>query len=82
MASIAQEQVPQGTDQELRSYIDRLIININIALNGVNIHPGRTALPDRPTAGAIYYFSAAISGDPVITAEGFYGYISTGYVAL
>jgi len=77
MGSVYIEQPPADTPAALAEYLNRAFTLINLELNANNQLTPLRALPQRPKIGAIYYFSNAIAAHPVITAEGYYGYLST-----
>lgn len=79
---IIQVEAPQVDDKDmLRGYLNRLVLNLNIALSKFNYHPPRSILPERLKPGEVYYFSAAIATTD-ITGEGLWLYKSTGWVQL
>lgn len=80
MASINIEPPPDGIDPELSSYLERIVISINIALSQSNQLPKISELPKNPSVGKIYYFTREIPG--VIISEGFWGFTSLGWVQL
>lgn len=75
------EQPPYSTDENLKEYLSRMFNNVNISLQQSHIIPRQNTLPARPEVGGIYYFNAAIPSTS-ITAEGYWGYKSTGWVQL
>ncbi len=81
MASIKMEQVPASTDDVLAEYLNRMLNDINYALQESNDYDVLTNIPAKPKIGKQYYFNAAITSTP-ITAEGWWGYASTGWQQL
>lgn len=79
MGSISIEEPPASTDRQLAEYLARMMTLINIELNSNNHIRRTTIVPPHPRVATIYYFSAAIAGDPNITAEGLYVFKSTGW---
>ena len=80
--SIPIEQAPESTDQDLAEWLARQLVTINNALGATGFYPPTYVLPTKPRPGQVYYFAAAIVADPVITAEGLYIYLSTGWKLL
>lgn len=76
------EQPPVSTEEELREYLARNNIQIGYELTNNNQIPRFTDLPNKVSVGKIYYFKNAVPAHPVITAEGYYGYKSTGWVLI
>lgn len=74
------EQPPKSTEPVLREYLSRVNTEISYQIDDSNKITRYTALPDKVFAGRLYYFKNAIPSHTVITAEGFYGYKSTGWV--
>lgn len=74
------EQPPYNTDLKLSSYLLRVLGMLERNIKLVEKIQPRTALPSRPEVGKIYYFSSTVL--PTITAEGYWGYKSTGWVQL
>ena len=73
MPSISSEQPPIDTDIYLAEYLNRMFVDINIALSQNGKAPKLTVLPDKPQSGNYYYFSIPILPD--ITHIGFWGYV-------
>lgn len=80
MGFLASEQPPVGTDENLTEYLARMFSQIDIALANSGSLSKRNIAPGKPIIGKIYYFNIAIPAHPVITAEGYYGFKSTGWV--
>lgn len=82
MASISLEQPPSDTPDNLKEYLTRMLVNINIATqNNAWIIP-QTRKPDRPQVGRLYYFKEIIPGDPDITEVGLYVYTAEGWLSI
>jgi len=74
------EQPPINIDPALSEYLSRVLTNLeNTQVSLDKIQP-ITIVPTRPVIGKIYYFSTAIL--PSITAEGYWGYKSTGWIQI
>lgn len=81
MANISSEQAPSHLDADLISYLDRMRREIQLAFNTISQLSVLYVLPAKPQVGKIYYFGAAIP-TTAITAEGYWGYKSTGWVQI
>ena len=74
------EQPPEGTDDKLKEYLSRMFINVDLALSNRDQLKKCSVLPDKPSIGKVYYFTQVIGA--TITAEGYWGYTSSGWVQL
>ena len=79
--ALTDEQPPIGTEGKLAEYLSRMFKDAKIADSQSDQLRVRYILPDKPQIGKIYYFGAAI-GTTAITAEGYWGYKSTGWVQI
>jgi hypothetical protein len=80
MANISAEQAPAELPIVLREYLERMFVDIGFAVQQNNQMPILYSLPDKPKKGKIYFFGQVINPD--ITAEGYWGYKTTGWVQL
>lgn len=74
------ERPPLSFTAEQAEYLNRQFTAINNALTNNNFFRPYTRVPEKVTAGRVYYFSQAI--DATITSEGLWMYQSTGWVKL
>jgi len=81
MSNLSHEVPPEGLPDNIKEYLARMFLNVDIALSRGDTLPKLTAPPIRPVTGKIYYFSNAVAAHPVITTAGYYGY-TTAWVFL
>ena len=74
--SISRELAPQDTDENLRSYLDRMFTQVGLAIEQQDKLIRYDIRPNKLAVGQLYYFNAAIVGDLVVTTEGVYVYKS------
>ena len=79
MKEIPLEQPPVNTDPMLAEYLNRMFNNVNLMAIDQYNYDVINIVPVKPKIGCVYYFGAAVG---VITAEGWWGYKSTGWVQL
>jgi hypothetical protein len=82
--SFTPEQAPENTEESLREYLNRMFTNIGITFSQPSKFPKRKEMPYKPQIGDIHYFGdpADHNYDAAITAEGFWGMTSDGWVKL
>ena len=82
--SITQEQPPINVERELREFLVRRFIEIGNEFNRPGKFPERKEMPYKSQIGDVHYFGnpATHAYDAAITAEGFWGLKSTGWVQL
>lgn len=80
--AITDEQPPEDTEPRLKEYLTRMFRDARYEDTTKNQVDRYTNLPEQVSIGKTYFFLNAIAAHPVITAEGFYGYKSTGWVLL
>lgn len=80
MSSINHEQPPESTDIELKEYLNRMFVQIGIALNQSGSFIPLYVMPKKLKEGRIYYFGQSISPD--ITSAGYWGRTATGWAKL
>lgn len=80
MRFIKQEQAPNQEAPILTRWLMRLVYDINDSIRTHNRFEPYATLPEKYQAGEVYYFSQAVLPD--ITAEGYWGYTSGGWVQL
>lgn len=80
--AITNQAPPDSTEDELAEYLSRFRTEVVNAFAGKDIIQGYTAIPSVLQVGKVYYFHNAIAAHPTITAEGWYGYKSTGWVLI
>ena len=73
------ELPPESFDTEQRDYLRRMFREVLLTTQQSNYFPITNYVPDKVKVGKVYYFSRSIGA---ITSEGFWGYISTGWVKL
>lgn len=81
MSTISGEQPPSSTSPELAEYLARMFRDVDIAVDNTDMLEVRYILPVKPVVGKLYYFGAAIP-TTAITAEGYWGYKSTGWIQI
>jgi len=81
MAFIPVEQPPTEFSDIQREYLNRMVLNINLAFASVYKLPILYTLEEKPLIGKVYYYGAAIA-TTAITSEGFWGYTSGGWSKL
>jgi len=75
--SLSSERIPDDfSPEDIKSYLERMFINVSIELNKTNKLIERAEMPSKPQNGAFYYFGnpATHNYDSSITTEGFWGY--------
>ena len=77
--SLSIEQSLGLFNEDQSSYLERMWRRISKELNRSDQFVKRDVLPSKPIVGKVYYFNSAIGP---ITAEGWWGYKSTGWVQL
>lgn len=79
--SYTPEVPPDHVDPEFRSFLNRQFLDISNELVQTNKFIERREMPYKPQVGNIYYFGdpSSNSYDAAITAEGWWGYKSTGW---
>ena len=82
--SISLEQAPDGTNDELKSYLERMFLSVNQEIDKSHKFPERRTMPYKPQIGDVRYFGnpADHSYDADITIEGFWGYTNSGWEIL
>ena len=78
MANIAIEFPPSSFSAEQKEYLMRILVSMNTAVSDPTVQE-LSILPPKPLVGSIYYFNTLLTG---ITAVGFWGYGTTGWVQL
>lgn len=81
MSLIPDEKVPDGVESKLSEYLQRMFHFAKLSDDTATQLVRLTAVPNKPITGKLYYFSSAVATTP-ITAEGYWGYKSTGWVQL
>lgn len=66
---------------ELTRYLNRLVADINLALQEVHYFSPRNTFPNKYRVGELFYFADAIPTTP-ITGEGLWIYKSTGWIQI
>ena len=82
--NLSGEAVPDSVEEELREYLNRKFIEIENAFQAPSKFPERKEMPYKPQIGDVHYFGnpATHNYDAAITAEGFWGLKSTGWVQI
>lgn len=80
--AISDEQAPEGTPERLSEYLFRQFSLAKREDEASDQIVRRTVIPNKLSVGKLYYFTQAVSGDPIIVGEGLYVYTSTGFKAL
>lgn len=82
--SLSQEQPPLSIDDNLREFLVRRFIDIANQLDLPSKFPERKEMPYKAQPGDVHFFGnpATHSYDAAITAEGWWGMKSTGWVQL
>jgi hypothetical protein len=80
MARISNEQPPELTDADLKEYLSRRFVEVDIALSKSKNFPSVYILPAKPQDGNVEYFGQIIGA--TITAVGLWGYVDGAWAQL
>lgn len=82
--SLLQESPPESLPEDVREYLQRMFIDVENSFRKPAKFPERKEMPYKPQLGDVHYFGnpATHSYAAAITAEGFWGLKSTGWVQL
>jgi len=82
--SLIQETTPESVEEELREFLTRRFIDISAEFEQEPSYPVRKMMPYKPQIGETYYFPdpTGHNFDVAITAEGWWGLKSTGWVQI
>lgn len=82
--SLSQEQPPISVDEELSEFLNRRFVDVGNELVKPSKFPQRKEMPYKPQTGDVHYFGdpATHNYDASITAEGFWGLTSGGWLGM
>jgi len=79
--NISNEQPPVSTDDDLKEWLARRMVELNIAFGQIEDYDVLYQIPEKNFVGMVKYFGAAIP-TTAITAEGLWCYKSTGWTQI
>ncbi len=84
MSRIGQEQVPLSIDDDLREFLTRRFVDIDIVVEQSPKFPERKQMPYKPQNGDVHYFGdpATHNYDAAIYVAGWWGYSEATWILL